>query len=77
MLATQTFTIFQLIEKALWLLLSSLAIFTLCCSTEAPYKVINDFLTLFCAHVTHGASPIYVTETTSIEETDLIRWKIF
>jgi hypothetical protein len=54
MLAMKSFTIFQLIEKILWLLLSSLAIFTLCYSTEASYKAINDFSTLFgtyCSHV--------------------------
>lgn len=53
MLTMKTFTIFHLIEKVLWLLLSSMAIFTLCYTTEASYKAINDFSTLLCTYISH------------------------
>lgn len=53
MMAMKSFTIFQLIEKILWLLLSSIAIFTLCYSTEATHKAISDFSTLFSSYISH------------------------
>lgn len=55
MMAMKSFTIFHLIEKILWLLLSSLAIFTLCYSTEASHKAISDFSTLFCTYTSHDS----------------------
>lgn len=49
----KTFTIFQLIEKAHWVLLSAFGIFSLCCSTESTNKAISDCATLLNAMFSH------------------------
>lgn len=55
MLALKTFTIFQLIEKAHWVLLSAFGIFSLCFSTESTNKAISDCATLLNAMYSHDA----------------------
>lgn len=56
-LSMKTFTIFQLIEKAHWvlLLLSAFAVFSLCYSTESTKQCISDCATLLNSYVEHDA----------------------
>jgi hypothetical protein len=55
-LSVKTFTIFQLIEKLLRLLLSSLAIFTVCFTAESLYKAINECSMSLCFHFSHDVA---------------------
>lgn len=51
----KSFTIFQLIEKAHWVLLSAFGIFSLCSSTESTNKAISDCATLLNSMYSHDA----------------------
>lgn len=51
----KSFTIFQLIEKVQWVLLSALGIFALCLSTESTNKAISDCTTLLSSAYSHDA----------------------
>ena len=57
LLAMKSFTIFQLIEKAHWvlLLLSAFGVFSLCFSTESTNKAITDCATLLNSTCSHDA----------------------
>lgn len=55
MLTMKSFTIFQLIEKVQWVLLSALGIFALCLSTESTNKAISDCTTLLSSAYSHDA----------------------
>lgn len=55
MLTMKTFTIFQLIEKAHWVLLSAFGVFSLCSSTESTNKAIIDCATLLSSTYSHEA----------------------
>lgn len=53
MLSLKTFTIFQLIERANWILLSAFGIFALCLSSETTNKAITDCTTLLNTMYSH------------------------
>ncbi|CRK99315.1 CLUMA_CG012766, isoform A [Clunio marinus] len=53
MMTTKNFTIFQLIEKAHWILLSAFAIFSLCYTTESTNKAISDCASLLNTIYSH------------------------
>lgn len=58
MLAIKSFTIFQLIEKAQWVLLAALGVFSLCTSTEAALKQISDCSAFMNGIYSHDAGSI-------------------
>lgn len=55
MLAMKSFTIFHLIEKLQWVLLSAAGVFALCSSTESTNKAINDCAALLDVLYSHDA----------------------